>query len=786
MTLGSLSRDGWRSLLFRLGGSGYSQDEDSNVYKERDAWAWIAERASASLEAAHANSFLSTASALLNEIEAVRFLTQGSTRLDSVRQSRLLAFLRALPMVPARVAYGFATHVGATSGSTLQPTLAQLQAHRASPLGALFVGRREPDAAHELIRRDLFPIMQRGLPARMIPGQISVSDAVWGDELEDALAPASIKLDPAVTIATQTKARVAPLEVYPGRCVTRDEWIELQSQLCWKSHGFSIDQEAQGRTIFVGATLSSGGTSIDHSVDWSNRIVQAWGAVGVTDDDPTPLGLDANGWLPPSKMGPAGSGYTHTLYDTQVSAVSLDITFSVNGSGDLVITNTSGGTIDVRLLVRGSPMYAPGSTTDTQPWIDSERMQHDDVAELYASTLISDVDDGGQFAGTDAGAIRRVLYTGALLREAGGGVSQSAVLDTSEDWRHRWVLVAPLQSYQGLTSDPENHHLRIGSSGTFTHSSTRSAAPRLFFTGAGQALGSASVLANQALCGELGEAPKANAWVFARNTDGALVIEMKDISTNQCYEGLLMLVATEQTTGDSVVTPVPVHATQVQTLDVEQPQNTGCFAQGRQGGVPRYLLSDPVPKTRPTCPAMGIISEGNSPVRPVKWERREMLGARDDGTWEYRQPIVGQRKRLVSIACPANSQTPVDDFNLPAEMVPGINDQVDFRDRFLWVEGRSSTTNITIGNASQQSDVSSNPFVVLMYTGPGGDIFLPFAIGGVTGVLLKFEFTRNYANGGYHSRLLVNNTTGSTVYVNATIEVSGFLGFTDRRAMGAP
>lgn len=790
MKLGTLDRDGFLRLFLRMQGTGYSADPDSNRVKELTAVAEIAAKVSESLEAAAGNLLLSTAVTLLDKLEDVRFLTQGSTRSTSARQSRLVAHLRALPMMPTRLGNAFAGHVGVATGATLQPTRAQLQAHRASPLGAFGVGRREPAATDPLIRADLALIMQRGLPARCLFLGISTRDATWGDALE----PASLKLQPAVTVPAQTKARTAPIEMIPGRVVMPFEWIEIQSMLCWKSHGFSLDQHAQGRTIFASASLSSGGTSIDGSVDWSNRFLQVWGVVGAVGsvDDPTTLDATKHSWLPPSKLGAAGAGFTHTLFDTQDApdTASQSITFAVNGSGQLVITNNGGGTVSVRLFVRGSPQYIPGTSADTQPWINNTQVASADLCELYAATVVSDVDDEGQFAGVDAGALRRVIYTGPMLREAGQGIPQLRVLDTSEDWRNRWVLVTCLQTYNGVTSGAENNHFTIGTFGMFPSGASRPNAPRLFFTGAGQAPGSSSVLPNQHACTTGPYDPRQgdadNAWLFARASDGALVIEMKDPTSNyQCYSGLLLLTATEQTTGASVVTPVPVHATQVQTIDLDQPQNTGCYAQGRQGNVPRYLLTDPAPKARPTCPAMGLISEGNSPVRPSKWETREMLGAADDGTWERRQPLVGQRKRLVSVACLANSTTPVDDFNLPQKMAPGLNDQVDFRDRFLWVEGTYSASDITITNASQQSDTSASAFEGILYAGPYcGYQEIEFGGQALTGIFLQFEFTRRGAGRGYHSRLLVRNTTGATVYVNMAIEASGFLGFTDRRSIG--
>jgi hypothetical protein len=53
-------------------------------------------------------------------------------------------------------------------------------------------------------------------------------------------------------------------------------------------------------------------------------------------------------------------------------------------------------------------------------------------------------------------------------------------------------------------------------------------------------------------------------------------------------------------------------------------------------------------------------------------------------------------------------------------------------------------------------------------------------------VWLQFEFTRGKPGQGFHSRLVVQNKSAADVYVNCSIEASGFLGLTDRRAAGQP
>jgi hypothetical protein len=797
MDLGTLDAQGYFELLQRLEGSGYAKDEDGVRASELRAWAEIAARATEALNDATNNLFLQSATTTLDLMERTLFLLQGSSLPVAQRRARLLAYKRASPLNEVRMRASFGTHLASFTGVTQRPSNPQAVPHGAAPATGLLVGSLEPLAMQPQQQQDLSLVLGRGLPARAISGGVAQRDAVWGD----ALLPAAIKLVPAVTVPTQTKHRSAPLEFLPGQRVTREDWLELQSMLCHKSYGFTLDQHKQGRTFMCFIPALGAGAAYEfpeRAIGMQNRFVQACGLVSnAMLSDPT-LAADAERvWLPTSKLGPAGGGYSPALLTVEQPPVVTGIVLRVNASGGLEVANTGGAAKAVVLMVRVTAAYVPGSGISTQPWIDAVQPRSADVSELYLAQVIADLDPG-EFDDAPAGALRRVVSSGPLFHAAGYVVPQCVVLDTSEDWRNRYVQVASTGHYDALAADFPAPSIW----GQIAGESQAAFAPRLFYTGPGSASGSGvQEPFQQPLTHALkntgsgnGKAPS-DIWLFARDTDGALMCEMKQgVSANQAASMLALVTATERKeTGISVVTRVPVHATQVQTIDLEQPQNCGVYAQGQQGNVPRYRLADPAPRALPTCPPLGVIADGASPVRPVRWLVRERLGAADDGLYEVRQKLLGQRRRLTSLWCLAGTTTPLDDFNMPAQLAAGAIDQADYRDRFVWVEGRLSASNITVAATTQISDAAATPFLALLYTGPSTiESELALTSQGTYSVLiapqvwLQFEFTRGKPGQGFHSRLVVQNKSAADVYVNCSIEASGFLGLTDRRAAGQP
>jgi hypothetical protein len=418
------------------------------------------------------------------------------------------------------------------------------------------------------------------------------------------------------------------------------------------------------------------------------------------------------------------------------------------------------------------------------------------MAELYAAQLITD-GTVGKFAGVNAAAIRRVVYSGPLVKTALNGIPQGVVLDSSVDYRNRYLLVVPLMTIAGGGFGIDNTYPVPSIDGMLTmplYQYPRQSAPRMFYTGAGAAMGNATQQPYQLAAGAVvGSGPF---WLFADAT-GRLCVEMKSTaSASDSGSFMALIVASDPTDGSAVATPVPAHATQVQTHDLEAVQTLGTYQQGRQGGVPRRLITDASPKSIPTCSPLGVIGEGAFPLRPVSFLVRERLGATDDGKYEVRQHIFGQRRRVVSLAVPNGTSRLIDDFNLADQLGLAVNDQIDLRDRILWIEGRYSTTDITLSAVAQSGDSTANQFSIAMYTGPYakpqyaisgyyvGGHRVSISLSPDTGLDVEFLFSRAGTQLGLHSPARINNATGATVYLNLAWEVSGKLGLCDSRAYG--
>lgn len=788
MDFGSLDQAGFLRLLRRLQGrGGYSDDDDSNRTKELNAVAKVAALASEALELAGRNEFPSQAVEALLSLERLFGLPGDVQFTDAQRQSRLRAFMRALPkMVESRLDAAFDSYLSATSGVTIRPNAVESWYHRAPPAGGLHVQRQEP-SADSVERRTLDPILARGLPARALGGKVSTGDATFGSGSIDRK---SINIAQAVLPSVQTKANCPVIPYYPGSVIAADDWKEIQAMLLWKGKSIVMNQSSQGRTIVAMGSITAGSTAIidgpthggGGAISWDNRLVQAWGVFSSTDvrlsgsPDLSARPSTDHCWLSLSKLGTTGTPYLHEMVDIATGA-NVNAQISVNGTGDLTLKNNAAGTRYFAIMFRCCPTHTTGSSGDTEPLINATDIVNADITQVARSVEVRDANGGGAgwtktslFSG-DQAAIRRICYSGPLGKGSSDG-RQRVILDSSEDWRKRYVLLVPV-------TKADASQFQSASWGTMSARYTTSnidCTPRLFYTGPGAAQGSATAVAYQHP-DQIVNAK--NVWIFADSTTGNLIAEMKSTDSASNFATVMFLaLGSEMQDGASVANTVPLHATQIHALDLNQIQNNGCYAQGFQGGAPRHYIGSSTKGNIPTCPPLGLIAEGAMPRRPVSWMVRERVGDYDDadGYYEQRQPIINQRKRLISVGIAASGEVPIDDFN---EINPLV-DQADMRDRLIWIEGRFSANDIAIPTSPQTGDVASTTrFCAVFYSGPFGD--QSFAIGNLT---IKFEFSRTGSNKGQHSRITLTNNSGSDMYINMATECSGFLGLTDRRQYG--
>jgi len=770
---GQLDEQGQLDLLRSLQGEGaYTEETGTARDAELSGVARIAYLASETLVAAARNMLPSKSVELLDGYELLHAAPSNEQLTDTQRQSRLKAFLRALPRLLAhRLDNAAASLTGVTTGTTVSHDGTTQTDGGASVVGAFGVTRLEPSAtAQDAVALDT--IMRRGSAARSIVGDTATRAADYS-----GVTPIdrSILEDVPVGATHTTAPIVRPFDYYVGSTVRQAQWRELQAMLCWKA-GYGdlvptyLDQTDQGGTLYEQGSVATAATvSLDTVDDWSERWLQVWGVVSATDITPASYDLASLPdtdlvWTSLCKTGTTGAPYTQTL--TTLAGGSSLCTVQVNGSGDLELSNTSGATRYYRLFVRASPKYSltetPGSVIRS-PWLDLEFATSATMSQLWKAATIRDQ----TLANAAEGGQRRVFSTGTLSRVA-TDETQFVVLDSSLDWRERVLLVAP------LTSDSASANPSPQTTGVDTRVGTsENNVPRMFNTYTGAAIGSATAQPYQHADRFAGP----NVWLFADSATGDLVAEMKSTdSTDARACAMFMVLASERTDGD--VEPVPIDGASLTAYDLNTLQDIGCWAQGKQGNAPRQLAAD-VPGSAITAAPLGVISaSGGMPYAPSVFEVRERIGRADDATFEQRQPVRSQRKIVGSILVEDGAIEPVDEL---ANLFDEGTELWDVRDRFVWIEARASfTTDIRIGGIS---DNSADKKCALLYTGPHdtGDFVMTLAPG--LTIFLNWSRLQLGAEGIY-STFSFENVFGSDYYVNYAIELSGHLGLADRRLWG--
>ncbi len=757
MKLGSLDQAGYVRLFKALLGTGYTQDEAGPHGAEMLGMGKIAQLASEALDNVIRNMFVSHAIEALDEHDLMRGMPTDANLTTAQRQARLVAFTRALPkLIGARLDQALDRWLGTTSGETIAPTTVVSQSHGCSHWGGLVVTRREPSASlHQL--RVIDDIMGRGMPARALSKRGALIDAEYGQPVDRSVLSYE---DPAAPVPELTP-NVAPLEKFPGEVITLDEWREIQAQLLWKPYNggsgsttnqFSVAHTNAGSTMYAEGSIGAGASIALTFPGWNERITQAWCAANASAfTDSTAAGI-SHGFIGASKLGSLASPFVHAFVG---SGVVTGLTLSLPGPDTrAVLTNTSGATIYYGIILRKSPFIFQNTSNDLEPWTSLTDFNSVSVSSAWEAGRV-DVRDSGDNYVSDGLAVRRILYTGAMQRDPDGDAPTLVTLDTSVDWRLRAILVVALGAGSNSALLNAASHRMVNGAGS-------SSAPiaKIFISYSGAAANPAAVAAYQYAD------PTANIWIWADSATGHLMAEMKaSVSTNEYAHAFFMVTTTS---GPGTPYTLPVASPAVYPADLNIPQHVGCFAQGQ--GTPEAPV---------TLPPLGAVLDGGIPARPVSWLVRERLSSADDRAIEIRQRILGQRRRVLSLGLLAGATVDADACT-DVPTAGGQNlDQVDYRDRFVFVEGAWSSSDISLGRVAQLSDAAANKFCWCFYGGPYNDHTITF--GDIT---LTFDFQRSNS-APFQSRLRVTNGAGAARYVNLMVEMTGFLGLTDRRLLGA-
>lgn len=749
-------------ILKSLQGSGYASDDDSARVKELTSVAAIAATATKALALATRNAFVSHAVELLSDWERVRGAPSARGLSDDSRRARLVAFGKALPkLVRARLSAASLAYTGNAGTTTRITSASGIGGPRYWGFG---IGRLQPGATEAQLRT-IDSILERA-PARYIGKKSGTAYATYGTTLERKV----ISPTPVVSVVTNNTPHVAPVEVFPGAAVTREAWREIQAQLMYQpeslgdpSSPMTIDNALPGEWVYFAgrinnstlATLEASGAATFSG----GRAASAWGAFATAaPSDWSTVTASQRLWLPLSRIA-VGEPAKPIL---TLAGTPSGLTFQISATGRPQIQNATGAAQDFILLVRTTPGIARDGVHDNAPWApDFDVITNASVAALHSGNTFRAWLSGGAAwtpvtsPGAGVGSIRRILYTG--LMRAG----DSVVMDSSVDWRNRVLLVSNVtQGNDGTTPPSPSAQILPG----LTFQDNPYAVPKLFLTSTGSVVGAASSR-------KLSDVPVLPAIrIFADQGNGALMAELPTGATGgTAASGFFLITASDFAETDD---PAPLHATQVHAYDLALIQNRGVYAQGTQGGAPRKFPSD-APRAALTTPPLGLISESTSPRRPASFMVRERIGNAADDVYEVRQRIIGQRRRIVTARIISGNAIAIDPLDSP--------DLCDYRDRYVWIDGRLMYSDGRLSGTGADDDSSRVPISMAFYTGPYGD--QTFEI--LPDISIRFVYSRAAISTGMRSTILLSNANAFDVYLNLVIETTGYLGLADLRNYGA-
>jgi hypothetical protein len=769
------------SMLRRMQGTGYSNDDDSARVAELDGVATVAARAAEALDEAVNNMFVSSAVEALDLLDRLFSMPSDATLTDAQRQSRLVAWSRALPkMLEARLDSALDSWLGTTTGATVKVSLIDAFNHRCTPLSHLAIGRVEPGATLATMRV-IDAMLRRGMPARAASCKSGTRYAAFGQPTER-----SILRSDSFGGTPVPESRTAPNELLPAGVVTEEVMKEIQATLLWKpfrggtctlTNHFSVDHEDNGAMFYAeGSIAPLTQIALEDSgmfdSQWNHRVMQAW--IVMSDapfTDTTAVGLD-HGWTSAVKT----SGVTVYEHNFVGSPETNDIVLTLAANALNMRNDNATDTYYFKMFARRTPRVYQDTTHHREPWASPETFDGN-IADAMARDAYIRNPTTPAYANIVApgNAVRRILYTGAMQRTAGGDTPNLVVLDSSIDWRNRALLVTPLVGNAAVVKEASSTQIQQ----RIVHDSTGSpSGPTLtyvFLTSTGASANPTTKTAHQFA---MRAGSSIDMWLWADSSTGYLMCEMKpSLSTNAYACGMIMVSATSALGTPSEPLPVfplmsVVPSTQVLPADYNLAQDWGCYAQG-QSAVGALV----------TAPPLGTIVDGGLPARPVAWLVRARDGYEHERLREVRQPIYGQRRRLVSLGVAVAQTIEIDAFSAIPLETTGNLDQMDYRDRFVSIEGCWSASDISLGRSPQLEDNPVVHFQWIFYAGPYGNqsIVLP---GSGTGMVLEILFGRN-GTAAFQSRIRITNNDSAARYFNLAIETTGFLGLTDRRMDGA-
>lgn len=320
----------------------------------------------------------------------------------------------------------------------------------------------------------------------------------------------------------------------------------------------------------------------------------------------------------------------------------------------------------------------------------------------------------------------------------GFDVDETLTLDSEADWRDRILVTWCLRSQPGEWSASYTGPAHPGSDNdSLTRAAFALAASTIRYTGTGRA--------DETAHGYVAR-PADEYSLYADSTTGALKLHRDaDDAASDPDTAYLLIMASPQLGQRSSPAALPdisaTDGTQIEPYQLNGFQDRALLGQMRETAS---AATDCFP-LGPKLDAGGV---------PERWTVRGE---------PRRQPTAGMVTRFLYATAADGTEVVVDA-------------SIDWRDRFVWIGARRSTSAIGPGGAAETSHNTATSFNTARYTGPGEDGALT-----LQGYSLQLDQTWSSATLQLRVRpsdgaLMLANETGSTQYVTGIVGASFQLG----------
>lgn len=527
---------------------------------------------------------------------------------------------------------------------------------------------------------------------------------------------------------------------------------------------------------------------IDTSIDWRERLVfVALKFAAATDIRPGGAQGTLYGGATQRRVhlytGTGGTGAYRKQIETTGVYVQADA-----ATGALQIRNESGATIYGAGLVIATghvgghasapatkkQVFADGDTMPAASWYTGVR------DEVYTSRANgAAVSAFASQAG--AGGMRRVGALPFAERPSSGVTTH--VLDFSVDWRDRIIatmvaLVWPSSGsgfdsgFDGGFGAPLGAGLGPAWPGAGEVSFTETPAVFSWLSGPGVPANSTTWTA--ALEGGVG-----SVQMYARNTDGALCLDVPASAAQAAYALAFMIHASEpigvHSTPTAVPNPTPSTTDPIYPYELNALQDGSLMGQLSEGDVNIFLPSITAPSSMP----LGPLLIGPEPYLPASFTLRHHDGLTVPGDPDETKWVIHRRQRIAGggfqLCCVANAANGTDRL---------VDASVDWRDRLIYLIGITEDVDFAPGQAGDTGYNTEAEISAIAYTHDG----LPLgaktsndhaiSIAGTVDRLLYVGDETAGTPGGLYLR----NDSGVTAYVGMMIIASPPLGPRSKRS----